>query len=418
MSAQSSVGVSGGFGSVSSNGYNGRTWFAGGGYNRNKVVKYKLQYIHGFIIPHSDKVKPLIDKQTNGAEIAVEFPKYGGKPWHFYYAFPTVGLGVMYLDLGNRQMLGSAVSLYPYMNIPVFQTKEEFFSFNFKFGGGIAYVTKKYDPLGPEDFALNNFAIGSNLNAFLSGGFNTEIRLSKSSHGFFSRLSLTADASVQYISNGSIQKPNAGLSILNIAAGVKYCPYLSAIPMRGGLSRLTRKWSLEPVIGIGINEQDKSDPHKYLNASLSVGGYRPLTNAYRLGVNVDLFYNAAFTPARTLPDYYAGIDGRIRAGLSLANEFMFGDFATGVHVGAYVVNKLSHDGFMYLKLVAKYRIWQGLFINIAAKSHLKGVENLEIGFGYSFQKQEKAPYSWMPEKPKKEKKEKEPRTPRTKSRIM
>ncbi len=394
-----------GFGSKSCNSSSWSDWFL---FNKrgNDVIKYKLEYIHGWLIDHDEKVSPLIENPTNGVEFAVEFPKYGGKPWHFYYSFPTVGLGLMYLDLGNPDYLGSAITFYPYINLPIFQT--QMFFFNVKFGAGISYVTQKYDPDKPQNYDENNFAISTNLNGFLCAGVNTEILLSKSQRSFISRFSLTADAALHHLSNGSIQKPNAGLNMFNVGVGVKYTPYLTLVPMKSGLSRLERKWSLEPVIGIGVNEQNVTDPHKYLNASLSVGGYRPLTNVYRIGLNIDAFYNSAFYAGRTLPEYYAGESSKFRGGISLANELMFGDFAAGVHVGAYVINKIEHDK-VYLKLVGKYRVYDHFFINLSLKTNMEVAECMEIGVGYSLSKKEKAPYSWMPEKKKPVKKEKAPK---------
>ncbi len=218
---------------------------------------------------------------------------------------------------------------------------------------------------------------------------------------------------MHHISNGSVQKPNAGLNMFNLAAGIKYSPHLTLAPMRSGLSRMERRWSLEPVIGIGANQQDVSDSRKYLNASFSLGGYRPLTNVYRFGVNIDMFYNKAFYAERTSPEYYAGLDNKLRGGFSLANELMFGDFATGVHVGVYTFNTIEHDK-VYFKLVGKYRIYDSFFINLALKANMEVAECLEIGVGYSLSSRPKAPYSWMPEKQKKTKKNNGPksRTPK------
>ena len=369
-----------------------------------QFLKYKLQYVHGFIIPHSDRVEPLIQNNLNGVEFAVEFPKYGSKPWYSFYAFPTVGLGVMYLDLGNPEFLGSAITFYPYINIPIFQ--RPMFSFNLKMGAGLSYLTKKYEADLPQTYDENNFAIGSHLNGFLCGGLNTEILFSRSQsrRNFISRFSLTADAALQHISNGSIQKPNAGLNMFNAAVGLKYTPYVTVAPMKSANARHPRKWSLESVLGFGANQQNEFDEKRYLNASLSVGGYRPLGNVYRFGLNMDMFYNSAFHSGRTLPEYYAGIDGKFRLGFSLANELMFGNFATGLHVGGYALNPLEHDGYVYCKLVAKYRIYDHFFINFALKTHWEVAESVEIGVGYSLSKTEKAPYSWLPEKKKKEKK--------------
>ena len=380
-------------------------------FDSNTIIKYKLEYLQGEILDHDEKVSPLIMDNTSGFEFAVEFPKYGGKDWFFYYNFPTVGYGFRYLDLGNPDFLGESYTVYPYLNLPLINA--QLFSFNIKMGAGLAYLTKKFDPdiynpNFPEAYETNNFAISSNLNLYLDLGLNTEIKFSKSRTSVISRFSLTGDIGLNHFSNGSFSKPNTGLNMVTAGVGIKYSPYLTLVPQKSGISRMKRQWYYEPVLAVGMNEQHLSDTKKYLNASLNLGAYRPLSNIYRFGVGLDLFYNQAYFAERTLPDYYAGETNKLRAGVSIANELMFGNFIAGIHVGAYALNQIEHDGFIYSKIVAKYKIYDNLFLTAAVKTHMEVAENMEIGLGYFFTKKEKAPYSWIPEKQKAVKKSGDP----------
>ena len=372
----------------------------------NTAVKYKFQYIQGKILPHSDRVKPLVGDYVRGGEFAVEFPRYGGEDWYFYFNYPTTAWGLLYYDLGEPYKLGSALAFYPYLNLPLLHFQR--FSFNIKMGAGLAYISQKYDPGKPNNFAENNFAIGSYLNGFLALGANFELALSKSHSSPLSHFSLTADGALNHFSNGSIQKPNAGLNMFNVGAGVKYIPYMAPAFMKYKTAGRRKDWEIEGALAAGINEQHVSDPRKYLNMSLMIGGYRPLTNRYRLGFNVDAFYNGAFFAERTLPEYYAGEDAKVRAGFSLANELMFGDLTAGFHAGLYIFNLIKHDGFSYFKLLAKYRVYDRIFVTVALKTHLEVAEFCELGIGYTFTSREKTPFSWIPEKEPKQKAEKPP----------
>jgi hypothetical protein len=393
-----------GFGSSSSC-HNSFSWsdflpFSGRQFDDNIITQYKFEYIEGSILHTDSRVSPLIENHTSGFEFAVEYPKYGGEPWYFYHNFPTVGWAFMYLDLGNSAMLGQSYTIYPYIDMPLLHT--QMFSFNIKLGAGAAYINKKYNPNGPTAYAENNYAISSNLNGFLDLGANADLKLSNSQSSFISRFSLTGDIGLNHFSNGSVMKPNTGLNMINAAVGIKYSPYLTVVPMRMGATELKKQWSFEPIIGAGVNKQDVTDTREYLNASLNLGVYRPLTNIYRIGLGLDEFYNDAFFAARVKPDYYAGDDSKFRTGISLANELMFGDFIAGFHAGAYLYNQIPHDGWNYFRLVAKYRIYDDFFISASLKSHGTVAEDMELGIGYSFTKKEKAPYSWIPAKEKTE----------------
>jgi len=368
---------------------------------QNTAVKYKFQYIQGVILPHSDRVKPLVDDYVRGGEFAVEFPRYGGEDWYFYYNFPTTAWGLLFLDLGNTDKLGYVAAFYPYINLPLLHFQR--FSFNIKMGAGLAYITEKYDPKKPDDFAENNFAIGSHLNGFLALGANLECLVLKKAG-----ISLTADGALNHFSNGSVQKPNAGLNIFNVSAGVKYTPHLAPSFMRYKSPKKKKDWEFDFSLAGGANQQNVTDPRKYLNMSLMAGGYCPLTKRYRLGVNIDVFYNNAFFAERKLPEYYAGENEKIRAGFSLANQLMFGDLTVGLHAGVYVFNRISHDGFSYFKLAAKYRVYDRIFVMAAVKTHREVAEFCELGVGYTLASREKTPYSWLPEKEKKQNAEKPP----------
>jgi len=372
----------------------------------NTAVKYKFQYVQGKILPHSDRVKPLIGDYVRGGEFAVEFPRYGGEDWYYFYNYPTTAWGLLFYDLGNPTQLGYAVAFYPYLNLPLLNLQR--FSFNIKMGAGLAYLSKKYDKNLPYEADKNNLAIGSHLNGFLVLGANFELALSKSQSSMLSCFSLTADAALNHFSNGSIQKPNAGLNIFNVNAGVKYVPYLVPASMKYKIGNRKKDWELEAALAAGMNQQNVTDPRKYLNMSLAMGSYRPLTNRYRLGFNIDVFYNDAFFAGRTLPEYYAGENGKVRVGFSLANELMFGDLTVGFHAGLYVLNPIKHDGFSYFKFLAKYRVYDRIFVTVALKTHLEVAEFCELGIGYTFATREKTQYSWIPEKVEKQKVEKPP----------
>src|ERR1035437_9790345 len=181
----------------------------------------KLEGIYGNIIPHDQHVKDLILNPVTGAELSLEFQTMGEKPWQQFNGFPVIGIGAVYLDLGNAQKLGNAFALYPYISYPLIRTRS--FKLSLKAGAGVSYLTKTYyntnkDSLGGIlPLSQANGAIGSNLNVYFSGGGSLEIPIAK---GF----SLIGEYTWNHMSNGSAVAPNSGLNLLNGFVGLRYFP--------------------------------------------------------------------------------------------------------------------------------------------------------------------------------------------------
>ncbi len=390
----------------------------------NMAIQYKFEYLQGRLSRYSRAIRGMdVEKNwTRGAEFAVEFPQLGGSPWTFYWNFPTIGAAVQYMNFGNKDYLGDSFTFYPYLYLPLIKTKAtQLFSINLKIGAGVSFITKKYDMNLDNRFvngvwdenrslnySTNNYCIGSTANVYLTGGLNFDLRFSKKNRGFWSRWGLLGEVVWNHYSNANIRKSDEGLDALNMGVGLRYIPYFSACPMRAGLDRLPRKWYFEPELTFGVNRKHETDTKLYPTATLSVGAHRPLLNIYRIGFSVDAFYNTAFNADRTLPVYYDSENASpFRMGVSLANNFLFGKFMAGLQVGLYLINKqVERDGHCYLRLSARYNVWDNLYVVTALKSHKSDIETLELGVAYSLSKKEKAPYSWLPEKKKKSPKSK------------
>lgn len=207
---------------------------------------FKLQGVHGQILPHDEHVKALVLKPVYGVEFSVEFQTMNDKQWHQFNVSSILGVGTVWLNLGSPSKLGNAYAVYPYLCFPLIRTT--FLKLNLKAGAGLSYLTKTYfntntDSLG-NLLSLNstNAAISSNLIVYFSGGGNLEIPLGK---GF----SLTDDYTWNHMSNGSVVVPNSGLNLLNRLIGLKYFPNYNKFkfPAKLNFDSIPRKFSFEVV---------------------------------------------------------------------------------------------------------------------------------------------------------------------------
>ena len=69
---------------------------------------FKFEGIYGNIIPHDKHVKALILNPVYGTEFSVEFQTMGDSSWQQFQGFPKIGVGVVWLNLGNPLKLGNA----------------------------------------------------------------------------------------------------------------------------------------------------------------------------------------------------------------------------------------------------------------------------------------------------------------------
>lgn len=371
----------------------------------------KAQFLYGNVLKHTEHLKNLVKGSTTGGEIAIEWKTDGDKDWHQHYHYPTIGLALNFTNLGNPDTLGYSIALYPYLNIPIIKT--DYFTLNVKPGAGISYVTKTFGDFKDEvlagtlSFNRSNAAIGSHLNVFFSAGLNLEVPIT-------SGLSLTADYAWNHISNGSIIVPNSGINMLNAYVGLKYFPNYKnySVPINGRSDDIDKNVSVELTVSGGIRQLYYKDDKNFPIGSLAVGVYKPLTNFYRTGFGVDMFYDGVFTNGLKYKRTYIETDelkNKIRAGISWQNELIIGRLIAGIHAGIYLYNPIKNlepytdavagtlhkgliypydiekeDGWLYTRVSGKYLITDHIYAAIGLKTHLQKAEFIEWGVGYRF----------------------------------
>lgn len=373
----------------------------------------KTEFLHGNILKHTQHLDNIVKNSVTGGEIAIEWKTMGDKDWQQYYKYPTMGLGVNFMNLGNPEKLGYSIALYPYLNIPVVRTN--YFSLYAKPGTGISYVTKTFDDFKEEvingtlSYLQSNAAIGSHFNVFFSAGMNLEVPITAG-------LSLTADYAWNHISNGSIIAPNSGINMLNAYVGLKYFPNYKnySVPTDRKSAEVDKKMKVEITASGGIRQRYYKDNKSFPIGSLSVGAYKPLTNFYRMGVGVDAFYDGIYT--NNLSNSYQRtyiqsdeLKNKLRIGVSWQNELILGRLIAGIHSGIYLYNPIKNlepyasaqagtlnkgliypydinydDGWFYTRISGKYLITNHIYVSIGLKTHLQKAEFIEWGAGYRF----------------------------------
>jgi hypothetical protein len=359
-----------------------------------------------------------------GGGLSVEWQTMGDKAWHHYFNFPKTGFSASFTTLGNKKMLGNMFAFYPYLQFPLYRSN--IFSFNIKSGVGISLITKYYGNtphiegrmygLGKDE----NGVASTMINCFFYLGLNVEIPVNE-------RFSITANYAFNHASNGSIAQPNRGINMVNNYLGVKYSPKYknTFFPEKNkSISNISPEIQYELTLSGGVRQLFYYEKKKYPIASLAFAAYKPLNNCYRMGLGVDVFYNAMFgylnVPWKegVWTDVFIAenkLKNKIRGGISWQNELMFGKLTAGFHFGIYLYDNIKNlqtyddvgynpDGYglplkkgifykynhatmygwNYFRVVAKYRFSGHYFVSVGVKTHLARAEFIEWGLGYSF----------------------------------
>ena len=342
--------------------------------------KIKGQFIGGWIYPHDASIiKPLTKGPVLGGEIAFELASDGSKQWQKDFNMPDLGFALQVLDLGNPQITGQMISLYPYVNIPMVNSEK--IRFNAKMGMGAAFATKPCDldaaiadPRAIKQKAAEyNFAIGGVFNFAISAGMNIEVPVHKN-------VSLTADVMFNHISSASTSQPNAGLNMFNGYVGLKYLfneeKLLAPLVISGGtrensseldsplvcteIPNSLKRWSGEVILSGGFKKLYYKDSKYFGTASLNLEGYYHTCRQHRIGVGLDLFYDGAYaqTVAQDASGKYYWTDentyfgrtftpnnnfeNKLRLGLNIANELTIGKVGIFAHFGIYLYDPVKN----------------------------------------------------------------------------
>jgi hypothetical protein len=369
-----------------------------------KNYSVKGQFIYGNILKHTTHLNNLVKDPVKGAELDIEWQTMGEQPWHHYFHFPTVGIGVAGLDLGHPEMLGQLLAVYPYLQLSLINS--DFLKLNIRGGAGMSLLNKRFNNTATDlnDLNTGNAAIGSVVNVYFAGGGNLEIP-------FGAGIAAVAGFNWNHASNGSFYQPNSGINMLNASVGLKYNPNYKQHykPQYKEQEGLPQRFSVEIIASCGARELYYKDDKMYPTGSLVLGVFRQLGNNLRLGIAADAFYDGVYDGSSKFKRTYLTTDelkNKIRVGVSLQPELVLGKLSAGIHFGMYVYNPLKNkepystaetgtlnksliyaydiddeDGWFYTRAALKYSLTEHLFLSLGLKTHLQKAEFIEWGVG-------------------------------------
>ncbi|MBO5132812.1 MAG: hypothetical protein J6C20_07030 [Paludibacteraceae bacterium] len=361
---------------------------------KNTIYRFKADGYYGWSLSDNGN--------CYGGELGMELPLFGNRNWEYTYNFPTLGFATGYLKINEPEFMHHAIHAYPYFHWAIVHTNR--FALNLKWGGGLAGI------INQEGYRYDYFPI----TGFACGGLNMDFALGTKFGNPLSQWIINIGADVMAYFNGNVTLDAQNCNLANLKLGLKYTPNVWPLPIDYPAKPVDRCMALEIYGTAGANQLERKQDY-YINAAINAGLYLPLSNAYRIGLAADCFFNDAYDGTqRTINTRYNFIKenrmyNRIRAGVALANEITTHRVNVGLHVGIYCFSKIKFpkydengekyenriENILYTKAVTRFYFTPKFFGIIELKTHLLKVECLQMGLGWAmpdFGKRVKNPF--------------------------
>lgn len=340
----------------------------------NLLLEGRANY--GFLINHHLEMR-IFNAHFPSFEMNIGKETFGSQRWQMLYKYPFIGISYWYSQMGNSQFLGSANAVFPYVNYPILRDQKH--ELNFRVGLGLAYLTKCFDPI--ENYKY--IAIGSHINAAVN--LMAEYRWR-----FNPRMNVAIGLAIMHFSNGSTKTPNYGINIpsANLAFAYRLSKensYMNKKEIPGLYNfEFPGKRSVDFYTGFTVAYKDMGNEYgrKFMVYNFFGNVMKQITFKSSFGVGIDFTSNQSdpfFAKLENLE--YQSKSELLRVGIGPAYQLQMSNLSYNFGLGFYVHGKMTPTS-LYFKIGLQYQITDGLFANLALRTHFGQADFVGIGLGY------------------------------------
>ena len=286
------------------------------------------------------------------------------------YRRPKIGVSIYFSTLGNKDVFGNQVSLYPFYGLNIIRRKH--FEFGYQMGVGASWVTKEFDP----ETNFGNVAIGSHLNIHYHADFLLTFSSDKGK-------AISTGISFAHISNANLSEPNVGLNWASIVCDFTFGVSKPVPVIHNAIDELTPFFTQEIMIAGGMKHTRTFESFQYPAVGLSYDFKRRTSYKFAWGIGADVFFDASTKPQmeRLLKPYKSS--DAWTSGLHITAEFVYNQISFILVQGVFVGlsdNLFNHS--MYNRAMFRYKFSKHWMVNTSMKSFLYILDYPEIGIGY------------------------------------
>ncbi len=337
----------------------------------------------GKVLKHSEKFRAPIPELSTAVDIALLKQTTGKQDWEQRRHYPIWGVGATYTHYGIDSVYGSALGVYPFLQIYLIRSRK--LEWTLRGGLGIGYVTRHYSR-APDWDTLNN-AIGSALNNFTL--FTTDVR-----YRINSRWSLQAGLNFSHMSNAAIRQPNLGVNMYGAHIGVRYWPGGDRPALiERERPRLRNRVLAQARLGIAFNESGTADGPLYPTYLASAYASRRYKSRNKVFAGLDYSYHTNIYAFLRNNEINPGEERAQswKSAVFLGHEWLFGRMGLTVQMGYYLHQAYLHTDPYYQKLGYNFYLLRSergplkeLCLSAQLKTHKAIAELAEFGVGVGF----------------------------------
>lgn len=352
---------------------------------QNADNRISVAFHYGRVVKNNH-IFPALPQNSPAIEVAYSQKVSGKKTWHSIYHFPEIGISLLWINLGNPDVLGQGISIIPYFSQDLIRRKK--FHFQYTLGASLGYISKPYDRVSNP----TNNVLGSHINnySFAQGSFF---------HQISDKIEVYYGLRASHFSNGNTSIPNLGINIPTGVVGMKYHFLPKTQPQNKSADSLIypkqkvfSKISPSFRVALGITEKGTAGGPKYpiYLASFSLNTIWKKQLRVKLGTEWfyamggrELIVNEEFG----LPKFKSSMGGIVYVG----GEFLLGRVGLLAQAGPYLIKPYQMNHLLYTKLGVQFYlknqqhfIHNQPFIGVYVHSHTGEADFTEVGFGWIF----------------------------------
>jgi Lipid A 3-O-deacylase (PagL) len=326
-----------------------------------------------FIIAHTPKVKHLSRSHPTGAEVKLEWQTTGSEAWHAAWRFPKLGVRLAYYDFHNA-ILGKSFEVSPYVSKYIIRSARQ--QLHFRLGIGLAYFNNPFSVTENR----KNTIVSTHVNAAVHFGFEYAVRANR-------WFDVQSALLFQHYSNGATSKPNFGINLPTLSAGLvwhqtRWVPP-SAPRHLAPLPTDQRRWFFDLATSLGWRQWGVIDRKRYLVNGIHAQVGRRINLKNNLVAGFDYFYDRALLTQRIKDTTITGsptVDVQ-KVGAVVGHELLLGRLAFHWHLGLYLYEPYKSATWYYERIGLKYLFTPKFFGAIDLKVHRGAADVIEWKVG-------------------------------------
>jgi hypothetical protein len=327
----------------------------------------------GFVYKHTKKLDPVKTGTPYGFQLYLARKTTGTKYWHQLYNYPTFGVSLTYMSLGNKDVLGDAVIGLAYFQLDLH--KRPLSSLTWSLGTGLAYCNTVYD----KKENPTNLAISNPINYSIQMQFAYHQQITE-------KLKIKGGLGLTHISNGSIRKPNLGINVPIVNLALFYNPVPGKIVYKKCvLDPCKKDWKFLSAYYVSFSRRDSSSNKVYPAHIISLSAVKRFNYRHSLLIGMDGIYDTSLQPEIEQQKNW-GLHPKEeiwRALVTIGHELSISSkFSFTTQMGIYVYKPFKSKSWAYQRLNMKYYVTKNFFIGSSLRTHFGTADGVEIGGGF------------------------------------